>query len=78
MNVAVLPAELYLLISRAKRSVMHNAEDSAFVLYNPAKIGAIPGRSDEKLQEERRTLPPPAVVRSSRHRENYGGQALGE
>ncbi len=57
---------------------MHHAADSALVLRTPYNVGAVPGRGDEKLQEEWRTLPPPSVVRSSRHRENYGGQAIGE
>lgn len=48
------------------------------LLHKRAEIGTILGRSDEKLQEERRTLSTLAVVRTSGDRENYGGQAPGE
>ena len=42
------------------------------------KKGAIPSCGDEEFQEERRTLPTLAALRSSGYRENYGGQAPGE
>lgn len=63
---------------RVSASLVAKKKHATNVLRKSAGLGGVLGRRDEKFQEERRALQTPAVVWTSRDREDHGGQAPGK